>query len=122
MDREGRPLIVNPFLSLAVAAIVILIYVLFVPFSFVFKADEEVVYTQKSVRMLTDFEKDAEDAEGAELVYGEGAEEFSFISGEESVVFEKPYTELRTEMFLKAVTNLFTLKWDKADFVIEMDS
>ena len=122
LDREGRPIIMNWIAAIFVTAFVVAIYAVLVPFNFVFKVGDETVYTQKSVAVYTDFEKNAETTEGYEVVYGESAMTFSFASGEKTVVFEKPYTELRFKMFLQAALNLVTLKWDRTDFTIEMNS
>ena len=122
LDREGRPIIINWFTALFVTAAVVLIYALVVPFTFSFRVNGEVVYTQKDVRVFTDFEKNASETEEGDVVYADGAVTFSYLSGEKKEKFEKPYDDIRMDMLLKAITNFITLKWDRTDFVIEMDA
>ena len=93
-----------------------------IPFTFSFRVNGEDVYTQKDVRVLTNFEKNASETEDGDVVYGDGALTFSYLSGEKKEKYEKPYDDIRMDMFLKAITNFVTLKWDRTDFVIEMDA
>ena len=123
VNSEGRPLIMNSFVALFVALLVVSLYAVLAPFTFVFKGEDEVAYTQYSVSVFANFERDAEGTVVSEVVYGEDAETFYYTVGEEKYVFgESNNRKLRVRMFLIAAKNLVTLKWADEDFVIELDS
>lgn len=118
--KNGRPIIMNPLLSLLVVVLVLSFYAFFVPFSFVFKANDEVVYTQEDVTMISNFEKDADELEESDVVYGKDADKFYFYNNKRNLEYKSSYFKLRFKMYLTAVKNLVTLNWDDEDYVIEM--
>lgn len=120
LDKEGRPIIANPLVGIVALIIVIVSYVVLVPFDFVFKDDNGVIYTQRRVSVISDFEKNAEETEGGEVVYGDGAPVYYYGDGKEKIAFADSYGDLRWEMALLAAKNLVTLNWDRESFTIEM--
>lgn len=121
LKEDGKPVIAGPILAIAVVLLVISFYAALVPFSFVFKSDGEVVYTQEDVKLFSNFENNAADSEGSEVVYGKDAAKFVFYSNKKNLEFKSSYFKLRMKMYYMAAKNLVTLKWDEENFVIEMN-
>ncbi len=121
-SREGRPIIANPFVAIAAVVLIIFLYAVFVPFSFVFKTDGEVVYTQEDVTLFSNFEKRAADSEESDTVYGNDSAKFYFYSNKKNLEYKSSYFKLRMKMLGMATKNLVTMNWDKEYFVIEMNA
>lgn len=122
LNKEGRPIIANPLFGLAGVIVALLIYIFFVPFDFVFKDDSGIVYTQRGVSVVTNFEKNSEKIEGGEAVYGDDASVYYYGETKEKIAFTKPYGKFKWNMALLAMKNLVTLNWEREDFVMEMNA
>lgn len=120
-DRDGRPTIANLGIALLAIVVVLLIYVMLVPFDFVFKDDSGVVFTQRGASVLF-IEGDAKDTTEGNVVYGEDAAAFYYFDGEESVEFSAPYSDIKMKMLGIAVKNLVTFRWDRECFVLEFNA
>lgn len=122
-DREGRPKIANVFVALLITLLLIVLYALLTPFTFVFKTDGEVVYTQEEVKPGWNFAEKAVGTEGSDVVYSEDAVEFTYTNAfGKTVVYDDSYGGLRIKMILLAAKNLFTFNWDEENYVVEFNS
>ena len=122
LNDEGRPKIANALVAAIVTVAIIVLYAVFVPFTFVFKVDGETVYTQHSVYVLTDYSEKTDNSELSKNVYGEGAEHFFYTEDGEKIPFSKPYKGIRGKLFMKAVMNFITLNWDEENYIVEFNS
>ena len=123
VDKEGRLIIMNVFAAVLISVLVVTIYAALAPFSLAFKVDGEVAYTQSSVTIFSNYEKESDGSVLSEAVYGEDAPTYYYTVGDEKYVFgESNSNKLRVKMFLQAAKNLVTLKWADEDFVIELES
>ena len=110
-------------MGVAVIALVLALFtfMMVIPFSFVFSYKGSEVYSQESVRVMTNFEKAARDDEGTSgwaKVYGEDNLNFKTLDGDKYCYFEDNYGEVKRLMIRTALKNLFTFSWDQESFVI----
>lgn len=123
LDEEGRPRIMNWLVALLITLVLVAAYAMIASFSLVFKVDGEVVYTQKNVKLFSDFSETAAEDEGSEIVYGDDALDFCFAkSDNEKIAFEEADSDIKVEMVLLAIKNLFTFKWGEENYVIELNA
>ena len=80
LDEEGRPRIMNWLVALLITLVLVAAYAMIASFSLVFKVDGEVVYTQKNVKLFSDFSETAAEDEGSEIVYGDYVFLFLLVS------------------------------------------
>ena len=120
-NKDGRPKIANFVWGIAMVLLVLLIYLLFVPFDFVFKDDSGVVFIQRGVT-LVDFKVDEDDSGDSEAVYGENAADYYYAFDEKNVKFSDSDFDIRKKMICLAVKNLISFKWDRENFAIEMNA
>ena len=121
--KNNRIVPIKASLGISVIAlfIALITYILVTPFDLVFSYKDNEVYRQESVRVLTNFQKTAQDSEGTsgwEKVYGEKNLNFKTANGDEDCFFADNYGEVKRLLMKTALKNLFTFSWGQESFVI----